>query len=950
MDRVHVIACAVLAMDIGRAAERLGLKVTTQFLEGGLHSRPADLRRQLQQAIDSASAHANCDRIAVGYGLCGRGTLGIHARNLPLAIPKAQDCIALFLGSDRAYRKEFSRFPGTYYISAGWFEEKVQPKGERGEGKGERREASTEGELRRLREKYGEENARAIIAFMGSWKKNYQRAVFIDTGSGSPEKYASYAEAMAEEFGWRYEVLPGDLSLLEKTLTAVCSTPEVLLVPPHHVTAYVAVTGTLQAVPVWKDVSAGAARPRELAKDPPAEPRDLGKRTRLGLGIDAGGTYTDAVIYDFAAHAVLDTGKALTTKWDYTVGIENALDTLDPEKLKEVDLVAVSTTLATNAIVEGLGQTVGLLVMPPYGLFESEDIPHHPTAPIAGSLDIDGSEITPIDPEQVRRVGRELVERHRVGAFAVSGYAGVVNPAHELQVKTILTEQTGLHVTCGHQLSELLNFRTRADTAVLNARIIPRLKKFLREAELSLRNRGINAPVLVVKGNGSLMSAATAQQRPIETILSGPAASVAGARHLCRCTDAIVMDMGGTTSDTACVRNGLVRTCPSGARVGRWQTHVQALDMRTIGLGGDSLIALEKTALRVGPRRVGPVAWLASEYPHTGKALDYIERHLDQYSGSTRAMAIFALSGHTDGFEPDEDEKRIVNALRERPFAAAELADRVGARHHRLLRMRRLEEHYVVQRCGLTPTDLLHTLRRFQRWDAAAACRMRDMASHVCGLAPDAFAQRVIDLIIRQLALELLKKQLDSEIDPDVMDDCPACQALMANMADRGSDELHVSITLKSPVIGLGAPAACFLPQAGKLLNTRVLIPPYADVANAVGAITSSVVVSRQAHVRPNESGEYVVEGLSGSPSFRSFEDAHRHGVEALKEIVLDLARDAGTSETNVEVQVDDRIARTADGAEVFLERVLNARLSGPPDIACLRDRPNASAWTDVEQ
>ena len=97
---------------------------------------------------------------------------------------------------------------------------------------------------------------------------------------------------------------------------------------------------------------------------------------RYGLGIDAGGTYTDAVIYDFQADALLNKSKALTTKWDFTVGIREALEGLDSEMLSRVELVALSTTLATNAIVEGQGQKVGLLVMPPYGLFDPEDIPH----------------------------------------------------------------------------------------------------------------------------------------------------------------------------------------------------------------------------------------------------------------------------------------------------------------------------------------------------------------------------------------------------------------------------------------------------------------------------------------------------------------------------------------------------------------------------------------------
>ena len=102
----YVIACAVLALDIKNAAEKLGLEIGLKFLEGGLHDRPDLLRKKLQSAIDELSAAGRCDRIVVGYGVCGRGTVGIQARNIPLAIPKVHDCIALFLGGDAAYRDE----------------------------------------------------------------------------------------------------------------------------------------------------------------------------------------------------------------------------------------------------------------------------------------------------------------------------------------------------------------------------------------------------------------------------------------------------------------------------------------------------------------------------------------------------------------------------------------------------------------------------------------------------------------------------------------------------------------------------------------------------------------------------------------------------------------------------------------------------------------------------
>jgi len=926
---VHVIACGVLAIDLRAVAEKSGIAVTWEFFEGALHERPGELRRRLQAAIDQASAEGRCSRIAIGYGVCGRGTVGICARGVPLAIPKAQDCIALFLGSDAAYRREFWRVPGTYYISAGWHEEKVQPRTQRRAKAKEERRAN----LAALAAKHGEENARAIAEFLSSWQRNYKRAAFIDTGAAGRSRYAAHAKAMAEEFGWRYEELPGSHALLEALLAAEATTPEVLVVPPNHATVFDALTGALKAVPL-RELDAGhASRVTRQASRPIRSVPDDGA-ARLGLGIDAGGTYTDAVVYDFRRRAVLAKSKALTTKWDYTVGIGNALDGLKARLLGRVDLVALSTTLATNAIVEGRGQKVGLLLMPPYGIFDPADVPHEPKAVIAGRLEIDGREISPVDPDEVRLLASRMAERYCVGAFAVSGYASTVNPAHERQVKAIVADATGLAVTCGHELSELLNFRTRANTAVLNARIIPLLRAFLSDAEAALAGRGIHAPVMVVKGDGTLMSAAAAIERPVETILSGPAASVAGARYLTRHATALVVDVGGTTTDTAAVTDGAVRTDPSGARVGGWKTHVNALDMRTVGLGGDSLVAWERGKLSVGPTRVGPVAWLAAEHARAREALDYLEERLDDFDGSTRPMELFALTGRRDGLALREDEARVIEVLSQRPHSAAELAERTQCVHPGLLPIARLEQQYVVQRCGLTPTDLLHCTGQFTRWDAAAAARACHLASRLCGCGPQELASRVFETMVARLAVELLKKQLDEETTPDAMDDCPACQALLNNLLNGGTGEYSVKVTLSRPIIGLGAPVHFFLPQAARLLGTQAVIPRHADVANAIGAITSHIVVTRHARIEPNAAGGYAVHGLPEVRDFARLDDAHAHATAALERLVRGLARAAGTATTAVEVQAHDRISAAADGTEIFLERLLTAHLVGPPNAA----------------
>ena len=196
----------MLASDLRVLAGRLPARLTLDLLPGKLHNTPHDLRRRLQERIDAVSAAGGADAIAIAYGICGRGTVGLTARTIPLWIPRVHDCIALFLGSDAAYREQVARYPGTYYVSAGWVDE--------GMGSGntcgapERQEWET---------RHGRENADAIETFLGSWKRNYQRAAFIDTGIGN-RHCAEVARRMAADNNWKYEELQGSHDLLSALL------------------------------------------------------------------------------------------------------------------------------------------------------------------------------------------------------------------------------------------------------------------------------------------------------------------------------------------------------------------------------------------------------------------------------------------------------------------------------------------------------------------------------------------------------------------------------------------------------------------------------------------------------------------------------------------------------------------------------------------------------------
>jgi N-methylhydantoinase A/oxoprolinase/acetone carboxylase beta subunit len=660
---------------------------------------------------------------------------------------------------------------------------------------------------------------------------------------------------------------------------------------------------------------------------------------KTGLGVDAGGTYTDAVIFDLEKNSTLCKAKSLTTRWDFAVGISKALDQLDQDFLHKIELVSLSTTLATNAIVENEGQKVGLILMPPFGLDIAHNIPYWPKSVIQGQLDITGKELLPINPDEIKSVVSRMVENHAVTAFAVSGFAGSINMEHELQVKKIIQEETGLFVSCGHELSDTLNFQTRAVTAMLNARIIPRLANLLLDLERVMERYGISSPVVVVKGDGTLMSSELAKIRPVETILSGPAASVAGARHLTGIKDALVVDMGGTTTDTAALSSGLVGLNEEGSNVGGHRTHVKALDIRTTGLGGDSLIRYERAQFFIGPKRVAPIAWLGRNWSGTETALDYIGLHLKHYRVSTLKMQILVKTSDVEISQPSPMEEKIISLLEQRPYSLDELLHVTDTITEGSLHLQRLEENFVIQRCGLTLTDLLHINGQFEEWDTETARRYAGFYSLLTQKPIPEMIDHILDLGVKRLSMELLKRRLDDDMDPDKMEDCPVCKTLVRHLLNEQHPNYDVAISFKHPVIGIGAPIKFFLPQAVAPFKAKAILPENADVANAIGAITSHVFIEKQLWIVPGKEGDFIVEGISGARKFNKIDDADRFAREELEKIVLKKAIEAGTSSRSITFEIKDSRPLASTGEAIFLKRTLSASLKGRPDLV-VKQRP----------
>ena len=449
----------------------------------------------------------------------------------------------------------------------------------------------------------------------------------------------------------------------------------------------------------------------------------------LGLGIDTGGTYTDAALVDIESGRVLHFAKSLTTHSSLSLGITGALDKLlalaGPDALRDVGLVGLSTTLATNAIVEARHGRAGLVLIGyDQDLIERYNLGSRLVVDrvfyIAGGHDVKGEQAAPLDTGALARLAKSC---DGLESFGVSSFFSVRNPAHELAARDYLTQATGLPATCGHELSQSLDSITRATTTALNASLIPILTELIADVRLSLQKRRVGGRLMVVKGDGSLLDADEAVKKPVETILSGPAASVVGATHLAGLREKAkrmwVVDIGGTTTDIALLEDGLPAVAGDGATVGGWRTMVRAVEVRTVGLGGDSrVMPLREGGFALGPRRVTPLCRLASEYGGVTAELERQQRA--KVFGETAGVFFWSganVSGAGDTGLPPELKAGIERG----PVAWDALAAQKGFAAYLPIVVHEYVSRRLFSLAGFTPTDALHALGMMDTWEAGAA-------------------------------------------------------------------------------------------------------------------------------------------------------------------------------------------------------------------------------------
>lgn len=654
----------------------------------------------------------------------------------------------------------------------------------------------------------------------------------------------------------------------------------------------------------------------------PADSFDQGAgRPIFGLGIDAGGTFTDAVIVDVKGTGIVAQAKAPTNTKNPVEGIRAALNALPTGAVQAVHFVSLATTFATNAIVEGKGATAGLILVG-YDRDHPALSRMSPVLFLGGGHDYWGKETAPLEFDLLEsRLGSFARD---VDAIAVSGFFSIRNPEHELRVARYILDHCSKPVVCGHQLSARLDAPKRATTAWWNARLIPLISRLIVATQEVLSEFGVQAPLMVVRGDGTLMASLEAIKRPVETVLSGPAASILGAKYLTGQESGLVVDMGGTTTDMAVLKGGRVEIDPEGAQVGDWKTQVEAARIRTTGLGGDSWIRTEDGTmggLCIGPNRVEPLCVMAARFPEVLSALRELEHSTARIPLLLYDPCTFYVS---EGKETADQEK-----LPWKPGQSPENQYRLlSDPSNKISRweLLRLERRGGITRTALTPTDFCVAAGRYDLGSREAARLGISILARGLGTDEARLFEALEEEIARRLCLESAALLFGK--------DAPALFSLAPYWfpkkgAGGGTGPaIQLDLKLNHPVMAVGAPAEAWLPQAFEHLHTSCTLPAHFMVGTAIGAAVGTVGFTLTAEVRPFPKNRYVLYSPNGKWEFSDHDEAVREGRKTLKSLAAERMK-ANNIKAPVMEYSSERLTVPVPGGEHYLCTLLMVRATG---------------------
>ncbi len=491
------------------------------------------------------------------------------------------------------------------------------------------------------------------------------------------------------------------------------------------------------------------------------------------IGLDVGGTFTDAVLLE---KGQVRAWTKVPTREDLMTSLLEAFDNIMAGV--HADLIArvvLSTTMITNLIAEKKYDPVDLILIPGPGLSNSDYKYNAQTFFLSGAIDYRGRETIPLNTNEIDDTLAQIIQRN-TNKIAIVGKFSSRNNKHEMEVyKRIQQTNQNWLVEMGHQVAGQLNFPRRVMSTLLNCATREKYQSFVSSVMAALDNRGISCPVYILKADGGTMPLQSSMNSPVETIFSGPAASVLGVQALIPPGEtSVVVDVGGTTSDLALILGGLPLLSSKGATIDGQLTHVRALATKSVPVGGDSIVKRVGSKLILLPERMGPPYCMGGSMP--------------------------------------------------------------------------------------TPTDALKVMGLTKLGDLNLANEAMKILGDPLGIAPWEVAMKIVSLVTNAITTEVNNMFKSWEREPSY----------------RVWEVLQKKKLRPDTVVGVGGAASGLLTQLAASLDCYPVIPPYARVANAIGAAVARPTL--QVTLRADtEQKNYSIqeEGYQGVIPDKNFDEEH---------------------------------------------------------------------------
>lgn len=331
------------------------------------------------------------------------------------------------------------------------------------------------------------------------------------------------------------------------------------------------------------------------------------------LGIDVGGTHTDAVLVH--NYQLIRKAKVLTNPVNIMASLlEAARKLISEDNLNDIDRIVLSTTISTNAIVQDKISRVAMVLLSGPGLSPETLNLCGDVYFARGYINHRGVPVKNVNSRQMNEISDGIAQK-QIRDIGIVGKFSNRNPQQEMDAAELLQDHSR-HISLGHTLSGQLNFPRRIATTYLNCAIHDIYQRFVKDVHQFIEKIGADIPVYILKADGGTILIGKSMECPVQTIHSGPAAGIMGVLATARMKeDAVALDIGGTTTDISVFADGVPLLEPSGVTINGRKTLIRGLYTKSIGLGGDSVVQIEKGHLKIGPQREGPAAALGGPFP-----------------------------------------------------------------------------------------------------------------------------------------------------------------------------------------------------------------------------------------------------------------------------------------------------------------------------------------------